>query len=96
MSDLRLERLLGRVLQAGVTTSSIGLAIGLALALAFPGAQPPVYVIHAGLIILMATPVTRVVVSVTQYVAERDWPFVAMTTTVLVLLLGSLVAALWG
>ncbi len=41
----------------------------------------------------MATPVTRVVVSVGQYAVDRDWLFASLTLTVLVVLLASLVAA---
>jgi uncharacterized membrane protein len=42
----------------------------------------------------MATPVARVVVSVIEYVLERDWLFVVLTTTVLVILLGSLAVSM--
>ena len=44
-----------------------------------------------GLLLLVATPVTRVAVSILGFVYERDWVFVAITTTVLVLLLLSFV-----
>jgi uncharacterized membrane protein len=40
--------------------------------------------------------VARVVTSVAQYAAERDWLFVALTATVLVVLVGSLLVALRG
>jgi uncharacterized membrane protein len=39
--------------------------------------------LSAGLVILMATPVGRVVVSVSEHAFERDWAFVVLTTIVL-------------
>ena len=49
--------------------------------------------LNVGLVILLATPVGRVVVSVGEYALERDWVFVLLTTIVLVELVGSLIAA---
>ena len=46
-----------------------------------------------GLVILMATPVARVVVSVVEYALGRDWLFVTLTSGVLVILIGSLMVA---
>jgi uncharacterized membrane protein len=43
----------------------------------------------------MATPVARVVVSLGEYIRERDWLFVALTTIVLLTLAGSVAAAFW-
>lgn len=95
-TDSRLERLLGRVLRFGVTTSSVVLGVGLALSFVSGWAHLAGVLLTGGLIVLMATPVARVVVSVVQYLVARDWVFVALTTTVLVELLASLVAALYG
>jgi uncharacterized membrane protein len=44
----------------------------------------------------MATPAARVIASVIGYATERDWTFFALTATVLVILLGSLLVALRG
>lgn len=44
-------------------------------------------VIVLGLLLLIATPVLRVAVSVLAYVRERDWRYVAITGAVLLLLL---------
>jgi uncharacterized membrane protein len=52
--------------------------------------------LEAGLIILIATPAVRVVVSVIEYIRERDWMFVVLTLVVLLALAGSVVAAFWG
>lgn len=79
---VRLERHLGRVLIAGVIASSIALAAGLALFLVSPGALSG-RLLATGLIVLMATPMLRVVVSVAEYVRMRDWLFVATTLVVL-------------
>jgi uncharacterized membrane protein len=92
----RLERILGVVLRTGALTSTVLLAVGLTLSIASPPAAPGYFLTSAGLLVLIATPVARVVASVIGYVAERDWTFVVLTATVLVILLGSLVVALTG
>jgi uncharacterized membrane protein len=89
----KLETIIGTVLRVGVTTSSICLACGTALF--FLSAAPIAsMLLQAGIVILLATPVARVVVSVVQYVRERDWKFTTLTLIVLVELLVSVVAAL--
>jgi uncharacterized membrane protein len=89
----RMEAVIGRVLRVGVTASSICLAIGLALTLAGASGSTPHLLLTIGLVILMATPVGRVVISVVEFTIGRDWFFVAMTSIVLLELLGSLWAA---
>jgi uncharacterized membrane protein len=49
--------------------------------------------LEGGLIILLATPPTRVVVSVVEYIRERDWAFVVLTLVVLLALAASAIAA---
>jgi uncharacterized membrane protein len=89
---IRLERTIGLVLRVGVTASSIALAVGLILTfLDAPGAQ---WLLHIGILTLLATPVARVLVSIAEYAGDRDWTFVALTAIVLVELLASAVAAL--
>lgn len=89
----RLERTIGVALRAGMTASTICLAAGLVLS--FGGAARPAdLLLRAGVIILLATPVTRVLISIVDYARERDWPFVALTAIVLVELMTSAVAAL--
>jgi len=89
----RLERLIGTVLRVGISTSSLCLACGVALFF-MSGGPIASMLLQAGIIILLATPVARVVVSVAQYVSERDWTFTTLTAIVLVELLASVVAAL--
>jgi uncharacterized membrane protein len=91
---MTLERTIAIVLRAGVTLSSACLALGLIAALAAGQCEFSRILLHTGLIVLFATPVTRVVVSIVQYVSERDWTFAALTTLVLIELLASAVAAL--
>jgi uncharacterized membrane protein len=92
----RLERWLGRILTVGVLASTGLLAAGLLLQLLGlePGAAS--VLTQAGLIVLMATPVARVVVSVVEYALERDWLFATLTTTVLIILLASLAVSWRG
>jgi uncharacterized membrane protein len=93
MSTGRLERVISVVLRAGVVTSSVCLGAGLALSL-FGAGQATHLLLSAGVIVLLATPVVRVLVSIAEYTAERDWAFVALTAIVLVELAASAVAAL--
>jgi uncharacterized membrane protein len=88
-ADARLERWLGRTLGAGTILATALLAIGLLLQLTGVALGIASFVAHAGLIVLMATPVARVVISVAEYAAQRDWPFLALTVIVLGMLLVS-------
>ena len=91
----RLERLIGRVLRTGVVTATVCFAVGLLLTLAGgAAASASTIFLNAGVIVLLATPVTRVLVSVLEYVSQRDWLFVTLTTIVLAELIGSVVLAL--
>jgi uncharacterized membrane protein len=92
----RLERWLGKVLTAGVLASTGLLAAGLLLQLLGAAPGTAAALTNTGLIVLMATPVARVVVSVIEYSLERDWLFATLTTTVLIILLGSLAVSMRG
>jgi uncharacterized membrane protein len=83
----RLELQLGHLLFAGVMSAALCLAVGLALSLA--GGHPAAAnaIMTAGLVILMITPLARVVASLVVYVRMRDWFFVATTIMVCVVLL---------
>jgi uncharacterized membrane protein len=87
----RLENLLGRVLVTGVVASATILAIGLIVELTSHNAHG---ILQLGLILLMATPILRVAVSLVEYVRMRDWFFTATTGAVLLVLLTSVVLAL--
>lgn len=45
------------------------------------------FVMMMGLLLLIATPVMRVAVSILAFAVQRDWRFVAITSVVLALLL---------
>ncbi len=94
--DDQLERLIGIVLKTGVTISAVCLAIGLVLRQIPAVARFSAPAIHVGLIVLLSTPVLRVVVSVYEYAREHDWLFVLLTMIVLVTLLGSLLVGIFG
>lgn len=94
-NDVKLEERLGGILRIGVYASSICLAAGLALSLTAPGlAGLASGLMTAGLVMLMATPVARVAVSVVEYGRQRDWTFFALTGLVLLELAAGIVAAL--
>jgi uncharacterized membrane protein len=80
----RLERNVGRLLWIGMATSSTALAIGLVAFLIAPQARPTSALLNAGLLILIAMPIVRVLMSVAEYVRMRDWPFALITLAVLV------------
>jgi uncharacterized membrane protein len=91
--DSRLERVLGRILFAGICGSSACLVVGLLL-LASPLNNASNVFFTVGLLVLLATPVARVAASIGGYCLERDWLFVGLTTIVLVELGLSVIAAL--
>jgi uncharacterized membrane protein len=87
-----LERAVGRVLRLGITATTVCLAAGLLLSL-LGASHPAELFLETGLVLLLATPVARVVVSVVDYARERDWLFVVLTIVVLLQLAGSVIAA---
>jgi uncharacterized membrane protein len=89
-----LERSIGFVLRAGVIASSTLLTIGLVLALVSGEQGAALMLLHAGVILLLITPVARVVVSIVQFAWVRDMTFMWLTLVVLVELMASAAAAL--
>jgi uncharacterized membrane protein len=55
-------------------------------------AWQPLAVIQLGILVLIATPVARVLFSMFGFVLERDWMYVFITAIVLALLLYSLIS----
>jgi uncharacterized membrane protein len=90
----RLERRLGRLLQTGVLASAAFLGVGLIAWMAAGTTAFSSGMLTSGLMILMATPIMRVAVSLIAYVRMRDWFFVATTVGVF-LLLAVTVALAW-
>jgi uncharacterized membrane protein len=56
----------------------------------------PLAVIALGLLVLIATPVLRVAVSIVTFALERDWVYVAITTLVLCILIASFLLGAGG
>ena len=94
MNDL--EKTLGRVLRAGVTLSTLALVAGLAAAAFTGGGTLTTRLLTIGVLILIATPVVRVIVSALSYLRQRDWTFALLTLIVLGELIASVVAASRG
>lgn len=93
MTDRRMDELIGYLLRAGVTTAAAVVAVGGAwyLASGGPAGDPRAgTLIWAGLLILVATPVARVVFSLAAFALQRDWTYVAITFIVLAVLVYSL------
>ena len=85
---------IGQTLRIGVNASSVALAVGLILNL-FTGYQGTAsWLMAAGLLMLMATPIARVTATVVEYARERDWTFFILTSIVLAELLAGIGAAL--
>ena len=87
-----MERRIGHLLLTGVLASAACLLVGLALWMT--GVDwPGTVLLNVGLVILMATPVLRVALSIAEYARVRDWMFVATACAVLVILVVSVVYA---
>jgi uncharacterized membrane protein len=80
---------LGRLLTTGIALSAACLVGGLILAYGdqargLPNGPHPL--LDAGLIILMVTPLIRVLVSLSEEILDRNWFFASMTLIVVVVL----------
>jgi uncharacterized membrane protein len=78
-----LEHRLGRLFVLGLTLSAVCLICGLGLYLRSPGGAAGAWPLGLGLMILMATPLLRVMVSIVEYARLREWFFVLTTLAVL-------------
>ena len=91
--DRGFEIALGRLLGIGVLASTMCLAAGLVMTLAIGDGRPARLLLSAGLILLMATPPARVVLSAVSYARRHDWRFVVLTLVVFLQLLASVFVA---
>lgn len=80
--SIPIEMILARLLRVGSIIAAILLALGIA-AMLLTGADYAPRLITAGLIVLMATPVMRVVVAGLVFAREKDWLFVIFCLVVL-------------
>jgi len=83
----RLEAQVGRLLQAGVWLAAGCLTAGLVLWMALGPTAPVNLLLTGGLVVLMLTPLARVVASLVAYVRLRDWFFVVTTALVFLVLI---------
>jgi uncharacterized membrane protein len=90
----RLESHVGRLFVVGVTTSAAALAVGLAIFLVAPDAPAASRLLNAGLLVLMATPMLRVLLSIVEYVRMGDWFFAGTTLAVIAELSVTVLSAL--
>lgn len=93
-----LDTRLDRVLRAFTRLSSALLAVGLVSALTWPGTMPPRILLHAGIILLLASPGARLVVIVAVHARRGQWRTATMAALTLAIMMGSLMAglvALW-
>lgn len=91
-----LEETIGRVLRAGLAASTVCLAAGLALSLVDVAPRVARFLLTLGLLVLLSTPASRVVVSAVSFARSRDWLFVTLTLIVFLELVASVVAATYG
>ena len=90
----RLEYHVGKLFVVGVTISAAALAIGLGLFLVTPDSPATSQLLNAGLLVLMATPMLRVLLSIVEYVRMGDWLFAATTLAVIAELSVTVLSAL--
>lgn len=89
-----LEHRLGRLLGAGSVLSMALFAAGLAALFAGAEREWSDGLVRAGLFVLFGTPFARVAVAMVAYWRARDWPFVVMTSLVLLVLIGGVLVAM--
>ncbi len=86
--------LVGTPPAGGLGTRAVPSTIGDVLA--GVGHHDPRAIIALGLLILLATPVARVAVSIVTFGLERDWRYVAITAFVLLILIASFILGKGG
>jgi uncharacterized membrane protein len=79
---------------AGVWTSSVCLALALSASLISPRFAWAQTLLRVGLVILMATPVMRVVLSVVEAIRQQDWFWLWTTIAVTLILTGTMIYSL--
>ena len=84
------ERTLARVMLTGVWLSAACLAVALSVLLISPRVSVADVLLRVGLVILMATPVMRVVLSVFEALRQKDWFWLWTTIAVTLILAGTM------
>lgn len=82
-ADRDLEERFLWIVRAMVFVGGLALAAGLLMHLAWRGTAVANTCLHAGLMLLMATPALRIVIAVAERIRRRDLQFVVVTAVVL-------------
>ena len=86
-----LERRIALILRTGVIASTVTMAAGLVFWFADPAA---IMLLNAGLIMLMAIPISRIAASLVDAIRRRDWLLTSATACVLVVLASTIAYSL--
>ena len=86
-----LENRIALILRTGVMISMAILGVGLVFWFVNPAA---VTLLNAGLVLLMAIPVSRIVASLVDAIRRRDWLLTAATAGVLIVLASTIAYSL--
>ena len=78
----------------GVLLSTVALSSGLVWLLVVPTSTLGHRLLNVGLLILMATPVMRVVLSIVEALRRRDWFWLWTTAALVVVLMGTVAYSL--
>jgi uncharacterized membrane protein len=87
--------ILAALYPSAITTYSVNPSLGDLFLHIFSHSFDPVTLMFTGLVCLMFTPVLRVVVAIAGFAKERDWRFVFVSSTVLLLLVGEIVYSIF-
>ncbi|MGH9530921.1 MAG: DUF1634 domain-containing protein [Terriglobales bacterium] len=82
------DRIVAWVLRLGAYGSFALLLLGLALGIALPG-PAAIAVTQAAVIVLLATPLMRIVVSLISFAREKEWKYVLISAGVLGIVVGA-------
>lgn len=91
--DVAADRVLSLTLKFGAYTAFALIVVGLGLRFAVPWS---IKVTTAGLLVLLATPVLRIIVAFLQFLRERDWKFALVSSGVLAIVVLAYVLGIQG
>lgn len=84
-----------KLLEISSRVTTVMLLAGVLLWVQAPDGRTADAVLKTGLVILIATPVTRLLAALVEEVRAREWRYVALGFAVLVLLGGSIAVAMY-
>jgi hypothetical protein len=65
-----------------VALFGLAFVVGLILHVQRPGSPPASLALHSGLVLLMLSPATRLLIALIERIRRRDWTFMLMTLVV--------------